>query len=127
MANYHHPDADRIELAAVLEALSDSTRLAIVAFLSSQDDETFESACGGFTAFGSKSNITYHLAKLREAGVTQTRVAGTSRMISLRSADLEKRFPGLLRTLVAAALAEPERAAMVARAQAEAKMLETAG
>lgn len=125
MRTLPHPKTDEIELARVLEALSDPTRLAVVAFLSLGGD-TFETRCGDFQAFGSKTNLTYHLAKLREAGVTQTRIAGTSRFISLRRADLEARFPGVLDTLIAAALSEPERAAVVARAQDEMRAISAA-
>ncbi len=120
MRTLPHPKTDEIELARVLEALSDPTRLAVVAFLASGDGEPFETRCGDFQTFGSKTNLTYHLAKLRESGVTQTRLAGTSRYISLRGGDLEARFPGLLGSLIAAAMAEPERAALVRRAQEEA-------
>ena len=119
MHRYPHPDADRIELASVLEALADPTRLAVVAFLASLDGRSLEAPCGAFTCFGSKSNLTYHLARLREAGITRTRVKGTSRLISLREADLEARFPGLLKTVITAALSEPERAETLKAAQAE--------
>ncbi len=125
MRTLPHPRTDEIELARVLEALSDPTRLAVVAFLSLGGD-SFETRCGDFQAFGSKTNLTYHLAKLRESGVTQTRIAGTSRYISLRRADLDARFPGVLDTLIAAALSEPERAALVRAAQAEAASLANA-
>jgi DNA-binding transcriptional ArsR family regulator len=121
MERYPHPDRDAIELARVMEALSDPTRLAIVSFLASLADDAAEAQCGTFTCFGSKSNLTYHLARLREAGVTRTRVAGTARVISLRADDLEARFPGLLGSVVAAALSEPARADTVRQAQDEHK------
>ena len=128
MKRYPHPETGAIELAQVMEALSDPTRLAIVAFLATPQGGSFESRCGSFTAFGSKSNLTYHLAKLREAGLTRTRIDGTARLISLRADDLESRFPGLVATIVAAALSETDRAEMVRRAQAEAAaMTEVAG
>jgi DNA-binding transcriptional ArsR family regulator len=123
MKTLPHPATEEIELARVLEALSDPTRLAVVAFLASGPEDAFEPRCGDFTAFGSKTNLTYHLAKLREAGVTSTRIGGTSRYISLRRADLDARFPGLLASLIAAAMAEPERAHLVQRAQEEARAL----
>ena len=119
MHRYPHPEASRIELASVLEALADPTRLAVVAFLASLDGEALEAPCGAFTCFGSKSNLTYHLARLREAGITRTRVAGTSRLISLRRDDLEARFPGLLEPVIASALSEPGRVATIEAAQAE--------
>ncbi len=123
MKTLPHPAVEEIQLAHVLEALSDPTRLAVVAFLASDAARNIEPRCGDFTTFGSKTNLTYHLARLREAGVTRTRIAGTSRYISLRRDDLDLRFPGLLGSLVAAALAEPERAAMVRRAEEEARAL----
>jgi len=119
MQRYPHPETDEIELAPVMEALSDPTRLAIVAFLASLRDGTLEAQCGAFTCFGSKSNLTYHLARLREAGITRTRVAGTARLISLRAGDLDNRFPGLLASVIAAALSEPARAETVRLAEAE--------
>jgi DNA-binding transcriptional ArsR family regulator len=59
--------------------------------------------CGQFLKFGSKTNLSYHLAKLRQAGITSTEVSGTARLISLRRADLDQRFPGLLDSIIAAA------------------------
>ena len=58
---------------------------------------------GRILALGSKTNLSYHLAKLREAGITRTEVVGTSRLITLRRADLDSRFPGLLDSIIAGA------------------------
>ena len=97
-----HPPSDQIELAAVLEALSDPTRLGIVINLADRKTE-WEARCGEFSHLGSKTNLTYHFAKLRAAGVTHARAEGTSRFISLRREDLDARFPGLLDTVIKAA------------------------
>src|SRR5439155_26600740 len=97
-----HPPSEQIELAAVLEALSDPTRLGIVIDLADRKTE-WEARCGEFSHLGSKTNLTYHFAKLRAAGVTHARAEGTSRFISLRREDLEARFPGLLDTVIKAA------------------------
>ena len=97
-----HPPSDQIELAAVLEALSDPTRLGIVIDLADLKTE-WEARCGEFSHLGSKTNLTYHFAKLRAAGVTHARAEGTSRFISLRREDLDARFPGLLDTVIKAA------------------------
>jgi DNA-binding transcriptional ArsR family regulator len=113
------PEKDRIELSRVMESLSDPTRLAVVAFLASLPGEFPEARCGAFSAFGSKQNLTYHLTKLREAGVTRARPQGTSRYVSLRRDDLDERFPGLLDSIIAAALSEPARVEMVQMAQEE--------
>jgi DNA-binding transcriptional ArsR family regulator len=98
----HHPARDQIELSAVLEALSEPTRREIVAQLLEQG----ESPCQAFDDKGPKSNVSYHLARLREAGVTRARVEGAYRMISVRVDDLAARFPGLLDAIVAASRAK---------------------
>lgn len=96
-----HPSADQITLATVLAVLGDQTRLAVVAHLAR--DEGVPANCGQFLEFGSKTNLSYHLAKLREAGITRTEVSGTSRLITLRRDDLDRRFPGLLDSILASA------------------------
>ena len=96
-----HPTADQIELATVLSVLGDPTRLGIVGYLARREGEPLN--CSQFLDLGSKTNLSYHLAKLREAGVTRTEVVGTSRLITLRRDDLERRCPGLLDSIVAAA------------------------
>jgi DNA-binding transcriptional ArsR family regulator len=95
-----HPDSDEIELAAVLHALSDPQRLAIVRDLA--QDPT-PRRCGGFDLTVSKSTLTHHFRVLREAGVIETEVDGTARLNSLRREDLDRRFPGLLDAVLAPA------------------------
>ncbi len=96
-----HPSVDQIDLANVLAVLGDQTRLAIVGYLARNEGVPMN--CSRFLDFGSRTNLSYHLAKLREAGITRTEISGTSRLISLRRADLDQRFPGLLDSIVAAA------------------------
>ncbi|MNW16616.1 hypothetical protein D3C71_2155210 [compost metagenome] len=55
----------------------------------------------------SKSNLTYHVAKLREAGVVNVRPEGTKRRVTLRRDDLDDRFPGFLDTVIASAVTMP--------------------
>jgi len=98
----HHPERDQIELSAVLEALSEPTRREIVLRLL----EEGEAPCHAFDATAPKSNLSYHYARLREAGVTRTRLVGPYRMISVRVDDLAQRFPGLLAAIVAASRAK---------------------
>jgi len=92
------PDADELELAKVLEALADPVRLQIVAALAPG-----ERACGSFPLPVGDPTRSHHLRILREAGITRTRVLGTQRLVSLRRDDLERRFPGLLASVLAAA------------------------
>jgi DNA-binding transcriptional ArsR family regulator len=99
-----HPNPDQISLPIVLGVLGDPTRLAIVRYLASKEGVPMN--CSKFLDLGSKTNLSYHLAKLREAGVTRAEVVGTNRMITLRRADLDARFPGLLDSVIAAACNE---------------------
>src|SRR5438876_10002066 len=89
-----HPTREQIELPMVLDCLSDPTRLAIVYNLAKHDQAATELRCGDFNAFSGKSNLAYHFAKLREAGLVQTRVVGTTRYTKLRRKDPDARLPG---------------------------------
>lgn len=100
-----HPDPDQITMPAVLAALGDETRLAIVGHLSLCEDVGM--VCGQFLDLTSKTNLTYHLAKLREAGVITVTPEGTRRRVKLRCADLDARFPGFLDTIIAEAVRSP--------------------
>src|SRR6266700_2004513 len=79
-----HPTREQIELPDVLDCLSDPTRLAIVYNLARHDAAAIELRCGDFNAFSGKSNLAYHFAKLRGAGLIQTRIVGTTRYMKLR-------------------------------------------
>jgi len=103
----HHPKRSQIALSAVLEALSDPIRRVIVQRLS----QNGERSCSAFLSYASKTNLSYHLARLRTAGLVRIRPEGTCRMLSLRSDDVEARFPGLLRAVLASARVEGARPA----------------
>jgi DNA-binding transcriptional ArsR family regulator len=93
-----HPATDEIELAGVLQALSDPIRLRIVMALAAGE----ELSCKSFDLPVVKSTCTHHFRVLREAGVIRQRHEGTSRLNSLRRADLDTRFPGLLEAVLGA-------------------------
>ena len=101
------PSRDQIQLPLVLDCLSDPTRLAIVCSLAGHDQDT-DLCCGDFNGFSGKSNLAYHFARLREAGLTWTRLQGTTRYITLRRDDLDALFPGLLDAVIKAARANSE-------------------
>jgi len=96
-----HPATDEIELGSVLHALSDEVRLSIVLAI----DDGGECAMGGIDVPVSKSTCTHHFKVLRDAGVIRQREVGTARMNTLRSDDLNERFPGLLDSVLGAARA----------------------
>ncbi|WP_280699177.1 helix-turn-helix domain-containing protein [Kitasatospora sp. GP82] len=99
MRRYFHPDPEDICLPEVLFALSDATRLGIAVDLSDGGERT-AGELGGDIA---KSTMTHHLKILREAGVLRVRSEGTRCYNSLRLADLESRFPGLVDQLLSSA------------------------
>jgi len=95
----YEPDLGDVPMLAVLQALADETRLSIVRELSTGD----ERLCGSFAPELSKATRSHHLKVLREAGLTRTRIEGTSRYVRLRQPDLDEHFPGLLASILRAA------------------------
>jgi DNA-binding transcriptional ArsR family regulator len=104
-----HPTREQIELPMLLDCLSDPTRLAIVYNLAKHDQAATELRCGDFNAFSGKSNLAYHFARLREAGLVQTRIVGTMRYMKLRRRDLDARFPGLIDAIIKSATRDADR------------------
>jgi DNA-binding transcriptional ArsR family regulator len=92
------PTHERLDLTIVLHALSDPTRLAVVAQL----DRVGEMSCGCLTVTVAKSTLSQHLRVLREAGVTHTRPDGNQRWLSIRRDALDAQFPNLLDAVLAA-------------------------
>lgn len=97
-AAIEEPAATALELPAILHALSDPARLAIVAALAAEG----ERRCGTFELGLSKATRSHHLRVLREAGLTRTRAEGTQRLVSLRRGEIDERFPGLLDAVLGA-------------------------
>jgi DNA-binding transcriptional ArsR family regulator len=92
-----HPATEALDLATIMRTVGDPVRLAVVRELA----DGRERACGDLQArLGIPASTgSYHLRLLRQAGVTRTRADGTTRLISLRRDDLERRFPGLVDVL----------------------------
>jgi len=90
------PTKKELSLTAVLYALSDEVRLAIVRQLAAGGEQP----CGVFEVDRPKSSLSHHFRVLRESGVVSTRKEGKALMNTLRSADLDARFPGLLRAVL---------------------------
>ncbi|HEY1407195.1 MAG TPA: helix-turn-helix transcriptional regulator [Spirochaetota bacterium] len=96
MKELKHPSVDEITLTGVLYALGDPVRLSIVEAIF----RCHEKRCGGFNIPLSKSTLTHHFRTLRDAGIIHVRIDGTQRIITLRTDDLNKRFPGLLSSIL---------------------------
>src|SRR3954468_250461 len=101
MSTLIQPDSDQMQLATVMAAFSDPVRVMIIRALAAQG----EFACGTLELGVSPATRSHHFRVLREAGITNTRVAGTHRFVSLRRDEFDARFPGLLGAGLAAARA----------------------
>lgn len=80
----------------MLRALGDPVRLEIVRQLARES----EIPCGGFGVEMPKSSLSHHFSVLRAAGILGTRAEGTSTINFLQKEELERRFPGLLSSVL---------------------------
>lgn len=99
MRELQHPKMNEIALTDVLAALGDPIRLAIVAKLAKSKGELGWSE---FEVKVGKATLSHHVKTLRLAGVIKHRKEGTRCFVSLRP-ELEKAFPGLLKSILKAA------------------------
>ena len=100
MAQFVHPQRDDITLAGVLAALADPLRLRIVKNLLERKDCmscTEAAPCPDMA----KSTLSNHFRVLREAGLIQTSKKGVEHRNVVREADINARFPKLLKTILA--------------------------
>ncbi|MFI2200327.1 ArsR/SmtB family transcription factor [Streptomyces sp. NPDC020192] len=100
-----HPDLSEVSLQQVLEALVDPVRRLVVSQLDRAGEDM---SCGTFEAPVSLSTLTHHFNVLREAGVIRQYYVGTTKLNTLRTDEMEQRFPGLLSAVLAASAAEGE-------------------
>lgn len=95
-----HPSLDDITLEGVLHALADPARLAIVCTLAGGDCPL---NCSKAAPLGlAKSTQSHHYQVLREAGLIRSERRGTEVVNSVRSAEIDSKFPGLLAAVFAA-------------------------
>lgn len=92
---FHHPAAKDISIDGLLHALSDPTRRDIVAKLMSCEGMSCAKACVDLPP----STISFHHKLLRDAGLIRSEKVGVEVINSLRKADIDKRFPGLLEAI----------------------------
>ncbi|WP_410875696.1 ArsR/SmtB family transcription factor [Nocardia sp. A7] len=100
-----HPQLSQVSLQQVLEALVDPVRRGVVSQLAKAGEDM---SCGRFESPVSLSTLTHHFSVLREAGVIRQYYVGTTKMNTLRSQEMQERFPGLLTAILTASAAEPE-------------------
>jgi DNA-binding transcriptional ArsR family regulator len=89
------PARDAIDLGAVFSALADPLRRHAIAVLATLPDGE-ERSCASFGFEVAKASLTHHFKVLREAGLISQVDYGNRRASTLRRADIEARFSGLL-------------------------------
>jgi DNA-binding transcriptional ArsR family regulator len=94
---FAHPATKDLSIDGVLHALSDPVRRNIVAKLLACGDDGM--SCSKACDELSPSTISFHHKVLREAGLIRSEKVGVAVINSLRKDDLEKRFPGLLKSI----------------------------
>jgi DNA-binding transcriptional ArsR family regulator len=87
-----------LDLSLVLHALSDPQRRTIVRELAAREEPV---ACGTIQLEIGKSTRTHHFRVLREAGLIEQRRDGTRKLTTLRRAEIDAKFPGLLDAVLA--------------------------
>lgn len=96
-----HPATDELRLENVLYALADPMRLEILRRLVAGDCPlNCSSAAPSHLA---KSTQSHHFQILREAGLIQSERRGTEVVNSHRLDEIERKFPGVVAAILAAA------------------------
>lgn len=102
---------DEVSLEAILHALSDPVRLAILFDIASAG---CVQTCNAFALVNDravpKSSLSQHFRVLREAGLIRSERRGVEMQNTPRCMEIEARFPGLLRGILTAYASQTGRA-----------------
>ena len=93
------PPAD-FQLPRILAALADPQRLATVLYVARNGESWCTQVMQEAGLAMSKSTFSHHLRILREAGILTKRIAGAKGYTQLRKDDLDRRFPGLMDSII---------------------------
>jgi DNA-binding transcriptional ArsR family regulator len=96
-----HPSVEDVTVEAILHALSDPVRVAIYADIVGSD---CSQNCSTFLSVSNKtipkSTLSQHFKALRDAGLIRSERRGVEIHNTSRCAELENRFPGLIKAIV---------------------------
>ncbi|MDR5170409.1 ArsR/SmtB family transcription factor [Methylobacillus pratensis] len=93
MRQIKHPAIEQVELTDIMYALSDPARMEIVGHLAQAGRQM---TCGELDLNRPKSSMSHHFKILRAAGLVETVIDGKEHLNSLRLAEIEQKFPGVL-------------------------------
>jgi DNA-binding transcriptional ArsR family regulator len=123
-----HPSLEDITVEGVLHALSDPVRVAIYADIVAQE---CSQNCSMFLNISDKaipkSTLSQHFRALREAGLIRGERRGVEMHNTSRCAEVEQRFPGLIRAIVNAHTIQSKDKAQVRKAAAKRDTRKPAG
>jgi DNA-binding transcriptional ArsR family regulator len=98
-----HPSVESVTVEAILHALSDPVRVAILAELAGSE---CSHSCSAFLKISEKdipkSTLSQHFKALREAGLIRGERRGVEVHNTSRCSEIDKRFPGLIAAIVKA-------------------------
>ncbi|HTC35936.1 MAG TPA: helix-turn-helix domain-containing protein [Bryobacteraceae bacterium] len=111
-----HPSVQEVTVEGILHALSDPVRVAMYADIVAQE---CPQSCSNFLTVSDKaipkSTLSQHFKILREAGLIRSERHGVELQNVSRCAELEQRFPGLIRAIVTAHTIQSEGEARAKR------------
>jgi DNA-binding transcriptional ArsR family regulator len=115
-----HPSVQEVTVEGILHALSDPVRVAMYADIVAQE---CPQSCSNFLTVSDKaipkSTLSQHFKILREAGLIRSERHGVELQNVSRCAELEQRFPGLIRAIVTAHTIQSEGEARAKMATAK--------
>jgi DNA-binding transcriptional ArsR family regulator len=98
-----HPAVEDVTVEGLLYALADPVRVAIFTQIAAAD---CAQTCSNFLHISDKtipkSTLSQHFKALREAGLIRSERMGVEMHSTSRCAELDRRFPGLIRTILKA-------------------------
>lgn len=110
MRPFFHPAIEDVQPQAILHALSDPNRAAILAKILT---EGHVKACASVSELGNrvipKSSLSNHFKVLREAGLIRSERQGVEMRNHSRFAEVDARFPGLVAAIINAYASDTRR------------------
>jgi DNA-binding transcriptional ArsR family regulator len=94
---FSHPGVKDLSIDGILYALSDPIRRSIVAKLMNCEEMSCSKSCAEGM---SPSTISFHHKTLRENGLIHSEKKGVSVINTLRKDEIDKKFPGLLDSIL---------------------------
>lgn len=103
MSRFVHPDLEEVTLTAVMHALSDPARRAILRTLAADKscNGAGKSCAAAAPADVPKATLSHHYSILRAAGLVRGERKGVEVIHKIRCEEVDKRFPGVLSAVLA--------------------------